>query len=217
MPMDGLMTGFVAEELNRALAGGRIDRITQPERDTVIMTVRAGNENRSLLLCASPNNARCHLTGLKYSNPLEPPALCMLLRKQLLGGRVTGVRQIGGDRIVYVDMDIVNEMGDREERRLVLEMMGRHSSLMLLNGEGRILEAARHVNAEMSRVRQVQPGLMYEAPPAQDRLPREGMSGEALAERVAREGAVPFEKALANAIYGLSRRSWRTELAGRAE
>ena len=70
MPMDGLMVGFAARELNGALAGGRIDRITQPERDTVILVIRAGNENRSLLLCASANNARCHLTCDKFSNPL---------------------------------------------------------------------------------------------------------------------------------------------------
>ncbi len=205
MPMDGLMVGFVAEELNRTLAGGRVDRITQPERDTVILVIRAGNENRALLLCASPNNARCHLTGSRFPNPLEPPALCMLLRKQLLGARVLSVRQIGSDRIVYVDLDTINEMGDHEPRRLVLEIMGRHSSLMLLDGTGRILEAARHVNAEMSRVRQVQPGLMYEMPPAQDRLSREGLTAEALAGRMAREGAVPFERALAGAICGLSR------------
>ncbi len=205
MPMDGLMVGFVAEELDRALSGGRVDRITQPERDTVILVIRAGNENRALLLCASPNNARCHLTVSRFPNPLEPPALCMLLRKQLLGARVQSVRQIGGDRIVYVDLDTINEMGDHEPRRLVLEIMGRHSSLMLLDGTGRILEAARHVNAEMSRVRQVQPGLMYEAPPAQDRLSREELTAEALAGRILREGAVPFERALSGSVCGLSR------------
>ena len=159
MPMDGLMVGFVARELDEALRGGRIDRITQPERDTVILVIRAGNENKNLLLCASANNARCHLTSSKFPNPLEPPALCMLMRTQLLGGRVMSVRQVGGDRIIYIDMDTIGELGDHESRRLVLEIMGRHSNLMLLNGEGKILESAHHVNMEMSRVRQVQPGL----------------------------------------------------------
>ena len=205
MPMDGLTVGFAAEELQRLLYGGRVDRVTQPERDTVVLTVRAGNENRQALLCASPNNARCHLTQTRFSNPLEPPAFCMLLRKQLLGARIQSVRQIGGDRIVHFDLDTVNEMGDHEPRRLVLEMMGRHSNLMLLDGNGKILEAARHVNAEMSRVRQVQPGLMYEAPPEQDKLDREGLTAEALTERMAREGDIPFERALANAVRGLSR------------
>jgi len=118
--MDGLTIGFAARELNEKLAGGRIDKINQPERDTIIILVRANNENHRLLLCASPNNARCHLTTQSFPNPLEPPSLCMLLRKQLLGGRILNVRQIGGDRIVYVDTDVVNELGDHVLRRLIL-------------------------------------------------------------------------------------------------
>ncbi|MBP3720801.1 MAG: NFACT family protein [Clostridia bacterium] len=204
MPMDGLMVGYVARELNEMLAGGRIDRITQPERDTVILVIRAGNENRSLLLCASANNARCHLTGSRFPNPLEPPALCMLMRKQLLGGRVLSVRQVGGDRIIHIDVDTVGEMGDREPRRLVLEIMGRHSNLMLLNGEGRILEAAHHVNAEMSRVRQIQPGLTYVPPPGQDRLDPAGIRAEELREKLEALKGQPFEKALAGSVRGLS-------------
>ena len=97
MPVDGLTIGFAARELDAALAGGRIDKITQPEKDAVVLLVRAGSENRRLLLCASPNNARCHLTSSTFPNPLEPPMFCMLLRKQLMGGRVQSVRQIGGD------------------------------------------------------------------------------------------------------------------------
>ncbi len=220
MPMDGLTVGFAAEELNRALSGGRIDRITQPEKDTVLLVIRAENENRTLLLCASANNARCHLTRSRYPNPLDPPALCMLLRKQLLGGRITTVRQIGSERIVHVEMDTVSEMGDREKRVLVLEIMGKHSNLMLLDGEGRILESAHHVNAEMSRVRQIMPGMTYEAPPAQDRLEQENLHAEALAERIAREGEIPFERALANSVVGLSRPTagelaWRVKCEGR--
>ena len=95
MPMDGLTVGFAARELNRLLQGGRVDKITQPEHDSVVMVIRADGENRRLLLCASPNNARCHLTVGSWSNPLEPPAMCMLLRKQLTGARVEAVRQIG--------------------------------------------------------------------------------------------------------------------------
>ena len=89
MPMDGLTVGFAARELDRMLKGGRVDRITQPERDAVVMVIRAGSENHKLLLCASPNNARCHLTGGSFTNPLEPPSLCMLMRKQLTGARIT--------------------------------------------------------------------------------------------------------------------------------
>ena len=205
MPMDGLTVGFIARELDRTLAGGRVDRITQPERDAVVMVIRAGNENHRLLLCASPNNARCHLTDSSFSNPLEPPALCMLMRKQLMGARVTEVRQEAGDRIVRVDLDAVNEMGDHVLRRLVLEIMGRHSNLMLLDENGRILEAARHVNAEMSRVRQIQPGMIYQAPPGQNKLNPETLRGAELLERLQARDGGNFSRALAEEISGLSR------------
>ena len=206
MPMDGLTVGFAARELNEMLWGGRIDKITQPERDAVVLVIRAGGANHRLLLCASPNNARCHLTMGSFSNPLEPPALCMLMRKQLTGARITEIRQVGGDRVVYVDMDAVNELGDHVLRRLVLEIMGRHSNLLLLDENDRILEATRHVNMEMSRVRQIQPGMTYLPPPAQDKLDPATVTGEMLYERLRNSGStVLLKRALADTITGLSR------------
>ena len=214
MPMDGLTVGFAARELNRLLQGGRVDKITQPEHDAVVMVIRADGENRRLLLCASPNNARCHLTKDSWSNPLEPPALCMLMRKQLSGARITSVRQVEGDRVVHVDLDAVNEMGDHVLRRIVLEIMGRHSNLMLLDENGRILEAARHVSPDMSRVRQVQPGMAYLAPPAQGKLNPETLTADELLDRL--QGMEPgrFSRAVADHVTGLSRPA-AEELASR--
>ena len=207
MPMDGLTVGFAARELNEILRDGRIDKITQPERDTVVLVIRAGGANHRLLLCASPNNARCHLTMNNYSNPLEPPAMCMLMRKQISGARITEIRQVEGDRIVYVDMDAVNELGDHVLRRLVLEIMGRHSNLLLLDENDRILEATRHVNPEMSRVRQIQPGMTYLPPPAQDKLNPEMLTEEALYVRLNAMPDARLSRALAESITGLSRAS----------
>ena len=207
MPMDGLTVGFAARELNEILRDGRIDKITQPERDTVVLVIRAGGANHRLLLCASPNNARCHLTMNNYSNPLEPPAMCMLMRKQISGARITEIRQVEGDRIVYVDMDAVNELGDHVLRRLVLEIMGRHSNLLLLDENDRILEATRHVNPEMSRVRQIQPGMTYLPPPAQDKLNPETLTEEALYVRLNAMPDARLSRALAESITGLSRAS----------
>ena len=212
--MDGLTLGFVARELEEKLAGGRVDRIWQPEHDTVILLIRAGNENRRLLLCASASNARCHLTAASYPNPLEPPPFCMLLRKQLLGARVLSVRQMHGDRVLHVCFDAMDEMGDHVERRLILEVMGRHSNLILTDGTGRILDAARHVSENMSRVRLVQPGLPYEEPPAQDKADPAEVGPEELAERLRRCPGQPLAKALGEQITGLSAVSAR-ELACR--
>ena len=196
MPMDGLTAGFAARELNRKLAGGRIDKISQPEKDTVILVVRAEGENRRLLLCASPNNARCHLTVSSFPNPLEPPVMCMTLRKQLLGGRIQSVRQVSGDRVIHIDIDTVDEMGDHILRRLILEIMGRHSNLIMTDAEGRIIEATRHVSQEMNRVRQILPGLIYEAPPSQDKMIPEKADRQELLERLQAQGDVPLYKAL---------------------
>ena len=214
MPMDGLTLGFAARELDALLKGGRVDKITQPEKDTVILLIRAGSENRRLLLCASPNNARCHLTGANFPNPLEPPMFCMLLRKQLLGARVLGMKQIGGDRVLHLDLDTVDEMGDHVLRRLILEVMGRHSNLILVDSENRILEAARHVSQDMSRVRLIQPGLTYTPPPAQDKLDPACMNAILLSDRLAAAGDVPLHKALAGCVAGLSNPAAR-ELAFR--
>ena len=205
MPMDGLTVGFAARELNEILRDGRIDKITQPERDTIVLVIRAGGTNHRLLLCASPNNARCHLTMSSFSNPLEPPAMCMLMRKQITGARIQEIRQVEGDRIVYVDLDAVNELGDHVLRRLVLEIMGRHSNLLLLDESGRILEATRHVNPEMSRVRQIQPGMTYLPPPAQDKLNPETLTEEKLYERLSAIPDARLSRALADTITGLSR------------
>lgn len=204
MPMDGLTLGFVTREMKEILVGGRIDRITQPEKDTIVLLIRAGAANHRLLLCASPNNARCHLTAQNYPNPLEPPMFCMLLRKQLMSGRVLDIRQMHGDRVVHVDIDTVDELGDHVLRRLVLEIMGRHSNLMLLDAEGKILEAARHVSMDMSRVRQVQPGLPYLPPPQQDKLSPEDAEENKLLEKLLAQGDVPLQKALAASVAGLS-------------
>ena len=205
MPMDGLTAGFAARELNTILQGGRIDKITQPERDAVVLVIRAGGANHRLLLCASPNNARCHLTTGTWSNPLEPLPLCMLMRKQIAGARITEIRQVGGDRVIHMDLDTVNEMGDHVLRRLVLEIMGRHSNLLLLDENGRILEATRHVNPEMSRVRQIQPGMAYLPPPAQDKLDPGTLTGAELYARLSTLPAGRFSRALSDHITGLSR------------
>ena len=190
--------------MNAILPGGRIDRITQPEKDTIVLLVRAGAANHRLLLCASPNNARCHFTNLNFPNPLEPPMFCMLLRKQILSGRILSIQQMHGDRVIHVDIDTVNELGDHVLRRLVLEIMGRHSNLMLLDEDGRILEAARHVSADMSRVRQIQPGLPYLPPPAQDKIAPEDADAENLLAKLEAQGDVPLQKALAASVSGLS-------------
>ena len=168
MPLDGICMQAAVAELRPLLAGLRIDKVQQPARDQVILLLRG---NRRLLLCAGANAPRIQLTDLVRDNPAEPPMFCMLLRKHLVGGRIAALGQPPLERLVRLDIDITDDFGRPGRRTLVLEAMGRRSNLILLDGEGRIIDCLRRVDADMSASRQVLPGLYYEPPASVGRLP----------------------------------------------
>ena len=168
MPLDGVCMQAVAEELRPALLGLRIDKVQQPARDQVILLLRG---NKRLLLNAGANAPRIQLTGLTRDNPAEPPMFCMLLRKHLVGARVAALTQPPLERLVRLELDVTDDFGRPGRRTLVLEAMGRRSNLILLDGEGRIIDCLRRVDADMSASRQVLPGLYYEPPASVGRLP----------------------------------------------
>ena len=171
MPLDAIFLTALTEELNMSLPGARIDKIQQPERDTVLLQVRSpAAGNRRLLLSASPNHPRLHYTEARWENPAQPPMFCMLLRKHLAGGRVLSLRQLPMERAVELCVESADELGELSEKRLYLELMGRNSNLILTGPDGRILDCLRRVDFEMSEKRQVLPGLFYREPPAQDKL-----------------------------------------------
>ena len=166
MPLDALCLSGLVHELNTSLSGGKIDKIHQPGRYEVVMAVRAPKGNVKLLLSASPNHPRAQLTGLTRENPDVPPMFCMLLRKHLTGARILDITQPPMERLIEFRMEALDDLGDRVERRIVLEVMGRHANLILLDGEGRIVDCLRRVEGDMSGRRQVLPGLFYRMPPA---------------------------------------------------
>ncbi len=214
MPFDGLTLGLVARELDRALAGGRINKIIQPERDEIILTIRSGGENRQLLLSATANCARAHLTTTRKNNPLEPPALCMLMRKHITGGRVCGVRALECDRILEIEIEHHDELGDTARKRIICEFMGKHSNLIFVGGDGRIIDSARRVNEQISSVREVLPGLRYEMPPAHGKLPYDSVTPEALYGAM-KDMNGPLHRLIAQCVSGMSSQTAR-ELAFRA-
>ncbi len=201
MPTDGLLIGFLAEELNGALAGGRVDRVTQPEKDMLLLFARAGGRNARLLLSASPAYARAHLTDQTYVNPPDAPMFCMLMRKHLVGGRILSLTQERGDRILKIVIENRDELGESAQREMYLELMGRHSNLTLVQS-GRVIDAVRHVTREMSRVRQALPGVAFEMPPEQDNLPLSA-SAEEIFTRLSREEG-RLDLALQRTLRGLS-------------
>ena len=152
------------EELETKLSGGRIDKIQQPERDLLLLTLRAEGYNRKLLIRAAGPNARIHLTALSYENPREAPMFCMLLRKHLSGARVLHVVQPEGDRILALQMESRNELGDLSEMTMVVEMLGRAANVILLDGDGRIIDCLHRVSPSEFGGRGLLPGLRYELP-----------------------------------------------------
>ncbi len=168
MPLDAVCLSAVTGEVRDAVQGGRIDKIFQPGRDDILLAVRGRGGNHRLLLTVNPSHPRLQLTHISRDNPAQPPKFCMLLRKYLTGARILEVVQPPMERVVALRLEALNDLGDRVNRSLVLEAMGRRANLILLDEEGRIIDCLRRVDAEISSQRQVLPGLFYHLPPAQE-------------------------------------------------
>ena len=180
MPLDAITMTALADELRERLVGGKVDKIYQPTRDEVVLHMRAGRENVKLLLSANPSHPRAHLTNITRENPETPPMFCMLLRKHFVGGRILEITQPPLERLLDFRFETLDEFGDRVERRLVLECLGRRSNLIVLDGEGRITGCMRTANTDATAVRPVMPGVFYALPPATGKLDWSGLSEEEL-------------------------------------
>ena len=168
MPMDAVCLQAVLQEVRPVLTGLRIEKVNQPARDQLVLQFRFGHR---LLLSAGGGAARIQLTGTARENPAEPPMFCMLLRKHLAGGRVTAITQPPMERLAELEIDITDDFGRQGRRWLVLEAMGRSSNIILLDGERRIVDCLRRVDGDLTEGRRVLPGLFYEYPPTQGKLP----------------------------------------------
>ena len=212
MAIDAVCLQAVVEELKPQLLGLRVDKVQQPARDQAVLLFRG----KRLLLNAGAGAPRLQLTELPRDNPAEPPMFCMLLRKHLSGARVAGITQPPLERLVRLEFDASDELGRAGKRTLVLEAMGRRSNLILLDGEDRVIDSLRRVDADMSAQRQVLPGLFYQPPASAGRLP---FLEETEAGFAARFAAAPAEKSLDGFLldqyFGLSPLMAR-ELAFRA-
>lgn len=170
MAFDGLAVSCMAYELNNILTNGRVDKVLQPEYDEIILGVRSGGKNRKLVLSASSSNPRLHLTTVQKENPEKAPMFCMLLRKHLMGGKIVAVTQPDFERVVEIHVESHDELGDVSVKRLIIEVMGRVSNIILVDGEGKVLGSIKHIDFSVSQVRQLIPGMMYEMPPSQGKI-----------------------------------------------
>ena len=171
MSFDGTVMNAIVAELNNTLLSGRITKIYQPYKTELIFTIRANGANQQLLLSANPSFSRLHLTNEKFVNPAEPPMFCMLLRKHLEGGIIEKIEQLGLERIVTMTIKGRNELGDISYKKLMIEIMGRHSNIILLEDkEEKILDSIKHLSPGINSFRTILPGHVYKLPPEQEKL-----------------------------------------------
>lgn len=170
MALDGIFLRLLAQELQNKLLGARVDKIYQTQKVELVFLMRTRNGAYRLLLSASGNAPRLHLTEQQIENPANPPMLCMLLRKQLASAVLTDIEQIGFDRILKLGFIATNELGDRVRRTLVIEIMAQYSNIILLDEKNMIIDSVKRVDATKSSVREVLPSRPYTLPPQQNKL-----------------------------------------------
>ena len=205
MALDGAFLRHLKKEIETAAVGARVDKIYQPNREEMLFSLRTRNENYKLLLSARANSARVHFTKFTPENPKQPPMLCMLLRKKLGGAKLVAVRQPELERMLCLDFDAVNELGDEVRLTVVIEVMGKYSNIILVDGNGKIVDALKRVDAEMSSERLVLPGLTYLPPPAQNKVSLLGVKVEEILH-ILKEIPKNMElsKALLSVLQGVS-------------
>ncbi|SDZ16871.1 Predicted component of the ribosome quality control (RQC) complex, YloA/Tae2 family, contains fibronectin-binding (FbpA) and DUF814 domains [Proteiniborus ethanoligenes] len=171
MSFDGVVVKSVVFELYNLLNNGRIEKVHQPEKDELILSIRSNNANYKLLISASSSNPRVYVTEEAKSNPMTPPMFCMLLRKHIQGGKIIDIYQSSMDRVLYFDIQSLDELGILATKTLIVEIMGKHSNIILIDKySGKIIDSIKRVPASLSSIRQVLPGLQYIEPPLQDKL-----------------------------------------------
>lgn len=205
MALDGGFIYCLADELRQTLADSRIDKIHQPSREELIVALRSRSGTYKLYISARVQSPRVHIVRSVPENPATPPMFCMLLRKRLGGGKLVAVRQIGLERVLYFDFDCVNELGDPVRLTLACEMTGRHSNIILIGEDGKVIDAIKRVDFAMSEVRPIIPGIAYMPPtPLSDRFSPLDHDGETIAAAVRGGKGGELSAALLSRTQGFS-------------
>ncbi|MBQ4000165.1 MAG: NFACT family protein, partial [Oscillospiraceae bacterium] len=171
MALDAAMVYVAAEELDTLLKGARVEKIYMPSRDEAVFSMRTREKRRTLFLSARSGTARAHVTDEEFEYPAVPPAFCMLLRKHLIGARITSVDTVEDDRVMLFRFDALNEMGEKVAPFIYAEMMGRYSNLVLVGDDGTILDAVKRIDSTQSELREILPGTAFTEPPKPEKIP----------------------------------------------
>lgn len=203
MAFDGGFLAAVRGEMEQKVVGCRVDKVHQPTRDEIVLHLRSKEYQGKMLLSAGSKGARVQLSEDSRENPAAPPMLCMLLRKRLVGARLTGLNQAGLERILTLSFEGHNELGDAVDLHLVVEMMGRRSNIIFCDADMRVIDAVRRTDAA-DTVRVLMPGVRYVLPPAQDKIDPVLDSADALWSRLRRLPEQELSKALQDNLQGAS-------------
>ena len=205
MPLDAITISALCAELKSRLEGGRIDKVQQPERDMLLLSLRSQGENLRLLISAGVGSARVHITSASFENPAEPPMFCMLMRKHLVGARIMSVSQPDFERMLVLDLDSHDELGVASHKKLVVEMIGRSSNVILVGEDGRIIDCMRRVDFAGDPLRRLLPGMIYRLPPKQDKAAFFAVDSAERASLTAQaDRTIPIDKWLLSRFSGLS-------------
>ena len=216
MALDGAFLYAIKKELE-PLIGSRVEKVHQPSREEIVISLRSKQGSKKLYISANSGSARVHITNMSVDNPQTPPMFCMLLRKHLGSGKLISVRQDGLERILNLDFECVNELGDIVTVTVACEIMGRCSNIIAIGADGRIIDSIKRVDEDMSRERLVLPGMRYSLPPRDSRLNFLNAAPEEIVPALREQGSAELSKALIRTFEGISpvlAREW-TYFAGR--
>jgi len=205
MAYDAGMVAHVAKEIKDATVGGKIEKIYQPQRSEIILSVRCGGENRRILIDVGSSNARINLTSMKPDNPAQPPMFCMMLRKHFSGAKIVDVSQLGFERAIRITCDAYDELGFSSHKHLIVEIMGTYSNLILTDKDDTVIGAVKQIDFSMSHKRQIITGIKYEMPPAQNKRDPMAVERDDFCKIAAEsDGEVPAEKFIISNFSGIA-------------
>ena len=205
MPLDAVTVSALAKELNERIEGGRIDKVQQPERDMLLLSLRAKGENLRLVIAAGTGNARAGITRGSFENPAEPPMFCMLMRKHLVGARILSVTQPEYERLLIFTLDTHDELGVQSEKKLAVELIGRSANAVLIGADGRIIDCMRRMDFAGDALRRMLPGMIYRLPPKQEKPVFFALDPEQRRALIASaDKTVPVDKWLMDSFSALS-------------
>ena len=203
MAFDGIVVANLVRDLKQTLEGGKIQKIAQPEKDELLFTIKNNGETSRFLVSASAGLPLAYLTEVNKPGPMTAPNFCMLLRKHIGSGRIVRISQPGLERVIELEIEHLDELGDLCRKKLMVELMGKHSNIIFCREDGLILDSIKHVSAQMSSVREVLPGRQYFIPHTEDKADPLSVTWEEFVSRVCASPA-PVQKALYQKLTGIS-------------